>query len=77
MSDARFDRIAARIDFMSRRHADRSRELFELERHMVEAEIDRLAAIREIIRVVGVNGVAERYGVSTRTVRRWRESMCA
>lgn len=77
MPTARYALIAERIDFMSRRHADRSRELCELERHMVEAEIDRLAALRDLIRAVGVNGVAERFGVSSRTVRRWRESACA
>jgi hypothetical protein len=66
--------IAERIDFMSRRHADRGHELIELERHMIEAEIDRLRALNALIAAIGTKAVAERFGVSGRTVRRWRNS---
>lgn len=67
--------IAERIDFMSRRHTDRDRELIELERHMVDAEIDRMRALNAIIAAIGIRATAERFDVSDRTVRRWRTSL--
>lgn len=67
--------IAERIDFMSRRHTDRDRELIELERHMVDAEIDRMRALNAIIATIGIRATAERFDVSDRTVRRWRTSL--
>lgn len=67
----RYQNIAERIDFMSRRHADRDRLLIELERHMVEAEIDRALALRELARHTSTAALAERWNVSQRTVERW------
>jgi len=67
----RYTTIAERIDFLGRRHADRGHELIELERHMVEAEIDQALALRELARHAGTAALAERWGVSRRTVERW------